>query len=99
METFQVFIVIFGLSRLETKSTKLTIQCQIEDQISQPIEFELLEYSDNSKFRFSQTRNHVECLAIKCRMPDVRVKFLADNALEKLSHNIVSVTFTSTLYE
>lgn len=92
MESFQVFIVIFGLSRLETKSTKLKLQCNIEDQISGAIEFELNEYSDNSKFKFSQKGNNVECLTIKYQMPDVRVKFLADNALEKIAHSIVIIT-------
>lgn len=89
---FNVFIIIFGISRIESTSTnKIKFRCKWADQISNDLDINLKDYgtvTENKKYFWDNSVPYSP-IVLKIKLSDVRSKFYVDFILDEIVKDVV----------
>ncbi len=91
METFDVRVIVYNVSRCLTSANKLKIQFHLGEHSSNIVDYPLCEYGKGSKNFFTITPTTYQLMCGSVLMPDNRLKFQIQFSLDSILDEMVNI--------
>lgn len=89
METFDVRLIVYNVSRCLSSASKLKIQFHLGAYSSNTVDYPLCEYHKGSKNFFTITPTTYQLMCLSVLLPDNRLKFQIQFALDSILDEMV----------